>query len=191
MRIAANCPRRRRHALTASLLPRSHLGRLDAPSRCRAPSTGAYAIDAGRRGPVTRAAAERAITWCTYLDPHACRLCALMWISRSAGSMSTRTAVQRPPPPAPVAAHRLLRLIPQPICGRFCLLSGFGKHRVGPSRIAQPLTAYFFPNGSKPNFWPPTLASNMRPPLPVVKTATPFWYLTFVDAPLVAATALA
>src|ERR1700687_1873951 len=77
------------------------------------------------------------------------------------------------------------------VCGRFYLLSGFGKRRVGPSRIAQPLTAYFFPNGSKPNFWPPTLASNMRPPLPVVKTATPFWYLAFVDAPLVAATALA
>ena len=29
--------------------------------------------------------------------------------------------------------------------------------------------------GSNLNFWPPTLASNMRPPLPVVKTATPFW----------------
>jgi len=41
-------------------------------------------------------------------------------------------------------------------------------------RIAQLLTAYFLPNGSKLNFWPPTLASNMRPPLPVVKTATPF-----------------
>lgn len=49
---------------------------------------------------------------------------------------------------------------------------------------------FFFANGSKPNFWPPTLASNMRPPLPVVKTATPFWYLAFADAPLAAATAL-
>lgn len=52
------------------------------------------------------------------------------------------------------------------------------------------LAAYFFANGSKPNFWPPTLASNMRPPLPVVKTATPFWYLAFADAPFAAATAL-
>src|SRR4029450_7075338 len=58
-------------------------------------------------------------------------------------------------------------------------------------QIAQLLVAYFFPNASKLNFWPPTLASNMRPPLPVVKTATPFWYLAFADAPLVAATALA
>jgi hypothetical protein len=35
--------------------------------------------------------------------------------------------------------------------------------------------AYFFPNGSKLNFCPPTLASAIRPPLPVVKTTTPFW----------------
>ena len=39
------------------------------------------------------------------------------------------------------------------------------------------------------------LAANTRleheAPFPVVKTATPFWYLALADAPLVAATALA
>ncbi|HWN92949.1 MAG TPA: DUF3987 domain-containing protein [Verrucomicrobiae bacterium] len=36
------------------------------------------AVDAGTRGPVTRAAAERATAWCTYLDAHARRLYALL-----------------------------------------------------------------------------------------------------------------
>jgi hypothetical protein len=36
------------------------------------------AVDVGTRGPVTRAAAERATAWCTYLDAHARRLYALM-----------------------------------------------------------------------------------------------------------------
>jgi hypothetical protein len=52
------------------------------------------------------------------------------------------------------------------------------------------LAAYFFPKDSKPNFWPPTLASAIRPPLPWVKTATPSWYLASFDAPAEAATAL-
>ena len=62
---------------------------------------------------------------------------------------------------------------------------------VGVSAMRVALAAYFFPNGSKANFWPPTLASNMRPPLPVVKTATPFSYLALADASFAAATALA
>ena len=56
--------------------------------------------------------------------------------------------------------------------------------------LVRTLAAYFFPNGSKANFCPPTLASAMRPPLPVVKTATPFSYLALADASFAAATAL-
>jgi len=66
-----------------------------------------------------------------------------------------------------------------------------GMPEVGVSAMRMALAAYFFPNGSKANFWPPTLASNMRPPLPVVKTATPFSYLALADASFAAATALA
>jgi hypothetical protein len=36
------------------------------------------AVDAGTRGPVTRAAAERATAWCTYLEAHTRRLYAMM-----------------------------------------------------------------------------------------------------------------
>ena len=36
------------------------------------------AVDAGTRGPVTRAAAERATAWCTYLEAHARWLYAMM-----------------------------------------------------------------------------------------------------------------
>ena len=50
--------------------------------------------------------------------------------------------------------------------------------------------AYFLPKGSKLNFWPPTLASAIRPPFSWVKTATPSWYLASFDAPAEAATAL-
>jgi hypothetical protein len=61
---------------------------------------------------------------------------------------------------------------------------------VGPASVPRS-AAYFFSRGSKLNFWPPTLASAIRPPLPIVKIATPSWYLTFFDASAEAATALA
>src|SRR5262249_45011368 len=58
-------------------------------------------------------------------------------------------------------------------------------HVVHGERLTEePLRPYCFrPNGSKPNFCPPTLASYMRPPLVAVKTATPFWNLASADAP--------
>src|SRR4051812_19195536 len=46
-------------------------------------------------------------------------------------------------------------------------------------------------NGSKLNFWPPTLASAINPPFICVKMATPFLYLATAAAPLSSATALA
>jgi hypothetical protein len=65
-----------------------------------------------------------------------------------------------------------------------------GEPQASPISTDQPSGAQVVPSGWNENFWPPTLASYISPPLATVNTATPAEYLALADAPSAAATAL-
>jgi hypothetical protein len=102
--------------------------------------------------------------------------------ARAAASHPPRRHLDRP------LAHRARGCAPPGFRSTLTEQSSPSIARAG--RTVAAFAAYFFPKGSKRNFWPPTLASAMRPPFSWVKTATPSWYLASFDAPAEAATAL-
>ncbi len=67
------------------------------------------AVDAGTRGPVTRAAAERATAWCTYLAAHTRRLYAMMTDAGHVAAAVLATKIRRGRVASPFTARDVYR----------------------------------------------------------------------------------